>query len=63
MGYTTRDQHSLKEHIEVIGVNRANIEQDTAIYKLETSRINITTFFNFPDMFRRYIRHLQCYIF
>ena len=27
------------------------------------SRINITTFFNFPDMFRRYIRHLQCYIF
>ena len=27
------------------------------------SRINITTFFNFPDMFLRYIRHLQCYIF
>ena len=27
------------------------------------SRINITTFFNFPGMFRRYIRHLQCYIF
>ena len=27
------------------------------------SRINITTFFNFPDMFRRYIRHLQCNIF
>ena len=27
------------------------------------SRINITTFFNFPDIFRRYIRHLQCYIF
>ena len=27
------------------------------------SRINITTFFNFPDMFRRYIRHLQCYTF
>ena len=26
-------------------------------------RINITTFFNFPDMFRRYIRHLQWYIF
>ena len=26
-------------------------------------RINITTFFNFPDMFRRFIRHLQCYIF
>ena len=25
------------------------------------SRINITTFFNFPDMFRRYIRHLQCH--
>ena len=27
------------------------------------SRINITTFFNFPEMFRRYIGHLQCYIF
>ena len=27
------------------------------------SRINITTFFNFPDMFRWYIRDLQCYIF
>jgi len=27
------------------------------------SRINITTFFNLPDMFRRYTRHLQCYIF
>ena len=27
------------------------------------SRINITTFFNLPDMLRRYIRHLQCYIF
>ena len=27
------------------------------------NRINITTFFNFPNMFRRYIRHLQCYIF
>ena len=27
------------------------------------SRINITTFFNLPDMFRRYIRHRQCYIF
>ena len=27
------------------------------------SRINITTFFNFPDMFRWYIHHLQCYIF
>ena len=26
-------------------------------------RINITTFFNLPDIFRRYIRHLQCYIF
>ena len=28
-------------------------------------RVNITTFFNLPDMslmFRRYIRHLQCYI-
>ena len=23
----------------------------------------MTNFFNFPDMFRRYIRHLQCYIF
>ena len=37
MGLTTRNQHSQKEHIEVIkelkfGVNRANIEQDTAIY-------------------------------
>ena len=30
---------------------------------LKFSRINITTFYNFPDMFRRYIRHLQCYIF
>ena len=30
---------------------------------LKFSRINITTFFNFPDMFWRYIRHRQCYIF
>ena len=29
----------------------------------KNSRINITTFFNFPDVFRRYIRHVQCYIF
>ena len=35
----------------------------TKIQKVQASRINITTFFNFPDMFRRYIRHLQCYIF
>ena len=27
------------------------------------SRINTTTFFNFSDMSRRYICHLQCYIF
>ena len=25
-----------------------------------TSRINITTFVNLPEMFRRYICHLQC---
>ena len=27
------------------------------------THIYTTTFYNFPDMFRRYIRHLQCYIF
>ena len=27
------------------------------------NRMKITTFFNLPDMFRRYLRHLQCYIF
>ena len=26
------------------------------------SRINITTFFNFPDMFRRYIRLLRLFL-
>ena len=26
------------------------------------SRKSITTFFNFPDIFQRYIRHLQCNI-
>ena len=29
----------MKEYIEGIGVNRVNIEQDTAIYKLETEFI------------------------
>ena len=27
------------------------------------NRMKITSFFNLPDMFRRYLRHLQCYIF
>ena len=40
MGLTTRDPHSQKEHIEVtnilkFGVDWINIEQDTAIKKLE----------------------------
>ena len=42
-----------------------NLEKDDVSKQSHNidSRVNITTFFNFPDMFRRYIRHLQCYIF
>ena len=44
MGKTTRDPHGQKNHIEVIkyvkfGVDRANIEQDTAICNLKITFI------------------------
>ena len=42
-GITSRDPHSKKKHIEVMknltfGVDRANIEQDSAFWKLENLR-------------------------
>ena len=46
--------------ISLLMMFRSVVFKNSFIY---VSRINITTFFNLPDMFRRYTRHLQCYIF
>ena len=48
--------------IKIIGITKEREMRDIMKRMIIYDNIfkNNTTFFNFPDMFRRYIRHRQC---
>ena len=58
-----RNDVTYKQHTSPLFLRPFWLSISTVNVFQRDSRINITTFFNFPGMFRRYIRHLQCYIF
>ena len=60
---SVRNDFTYKQHTSPLFLRPFWLSISTVNVFQRDSRINITTFFNFPDIFRRYIRHLQCYIF